>query len=360
MYPLAVDQPYPYNQWWIAAYASEVTRDILAREILGEPIIFYRTETGKAVALAGICPHRIYPLAKGRIVGDTVQCAYHGFQFGADGRCLKVPSQSSVPQNSTLRSYPLVERANLLWIWTGAAELADPNDIPDLDSVGLGREDWAVEQHPVCTVEARYTLMIENLLDLSHISFIHATSIPGGGAVAEIPAEVIETEKSLIVQRLGKNLPLNPILKLQFPQQTGPVNQHFDAEYFGPCLTRTGGTIYDSASGQKLGTQNYIHMYTPANPHRQHCFVNTARDFGIDRPELGDIHIKMGKHIGPEDIDAVESIERMLQSGATMPKEISARVDNGALLVRRRMQAQIRSEMLRGTHAKKPVSIEAV
>lgn len=345
MYPLSVDQPYPFNQWWVAAYSSEVSRDILARDILGEPVIFYRTQAGVAVALAGICPHRIYPLAKGCLVGDNVQCAYHGFQFAADGECQKVPSQSGVPQNSHLRSYPLVERGDLIWIWTGAVDLADPNKIPDLESIGIGCDDWAVEQHPAISVQARYTLMIENLLDLSHISFIHSTSIPGGGAVAQIPAKVIETENSLTVQRVGENIPLNPILRLQFPNQAGPVNQHFDAEYFGPCLTRTGGAIYDAASGELLGIQNYVHMYTPANPHSQHCFVCTARNFGVDRPELGDIHIKMGTKIGPEDTDAVESIERILQSGATLPKEVSARVDNGALMVRRRMEAQIKAEM---------------
>lgn len=346
MYPLDVTQPYPRNQWWVAAYASELTRDLLSRDILGEPVIMYRTQAGAAVALAGICPHRAYPLSKGCVVDDAVQCGYHGFQFAADGACRKVPSQTGVPQNARLRSYPVVERGGLIWIWTGALELANADLIPDVASIGLGRDDWAVEQHPLATVDARYTLLIENLLDLSHVTFIHDKTIPGGEKVAAILVSVVETQASLTVQRRGENLPLNPLLKTQFPEQDGPVHQHFDAEYLGPCMIRTGGAMYDAATGALLGIQNYIHMMTPASPTRLHYFVNTARNFGIDKPHLGEMQLGMGSRIQPEDIDVIEAIERVLQSGATMPREVSARVDNGALKVRRRLEAQIRDEAI--------------
>ena len=344
MYPLNVEQPYPRNQWWVAAYACELSRDLLARDILGEPVILYRTKAGTPVALAGVCPHRAYPLSKGCVVGDAVQCGYHGFQYAPDGACQKVPSQTGVPQNARLRAYPVAEQGGLIWIWTGAPEGADAGLIPDVASVGLGRDDWAVEQHPLATVEARYTLLIENLLDLSHVTFIHDKTIPGGEKVAAIPVAVVETDASLTVQRRGENLPLNPLLTMQFPEQAGPVHQHFDAEYLGPCMIRTGGAMYDAGTGALLGIQNYIHMMTPASPTRMHYFVNTARSFGLNQPQLGEVQLGMGSRIQPEDIDAIEAIERVLQSGATLPREISARVDNGALKVRRRLEAQIRAE----------------
>lgn len=346
MYPLTVDQPYPRNQWWVAAYASEVGRALLPRDILGEPVLFYRTEEGAPVALAGICPHRAFPLARGHLVGDAIQCGYHGFIFGADGGCKHVPSQQGIPQKSALRRYPLVERGNLIWIWTGEEALADPALLPDIEAIGPGNPEWAVEQHPLVTVEARYTLLIENLLDLSHVTFIHATTIPGGGKVVEIPVTLTESERSLTVQRHGQNLPLNPLIQLQFPDQQGPVHQQFDAEYMGPCLIRTGGTISDAASGQALGIQNFLHMITPASPTRLHYFVNTARNFGLDNPALAAMNIGMGTRIQPEDIDAIETIESILRSGATLPQEISARIDTGALKVRRRLEQQIRAEAM--------------
>ncbi|WJT00655.1 aromatic ring-hydroxylating dioxygenase subunit alpha [Novosphingobium humi] len=343
-YPLTVDQPYPRNQWWVAAYAAEVGRDLLARDILGERVLLYRTEAGEAVALSGICPHRAFPLEMGRLVGDHVQCGYHGFTFGADGGCVLVPSQSGVPQKSSLRRYPVAEQGDLVWIWTGQADLADPALLPDLGAVGLGRPDWASEQHPVCEVAARYTLLIENLLDLSHVTFIHAATIPGGEKVAQIPVAVIETDHSLTVRRKGENLPLNPLLKMQFPDQDGPVHQHFDAEYLGPAMIRTGGAVHDAASGRRLGTCNFLHMITPAGPTSLRYFVITARDFGLDNPALGQINLGMGTRIQPEDSAAIAAIEQVFQSGVTLPSEISARVDNGALKVRRRLEAQIRAE----------------
>lgn len=344
MYPLAVEQPYPRNQWWVAAYASEVGRELMMREILSERVLLYRTEAGQAVALGAICPHRAFPLENGRLVGDAVQCGYHGFTFGADGGCRLVPSQSGVPQKSALRRYPVVEIGGLVWLWTGSEENADPQLLPDLAAIGIGRSDWAVEQHAPVTIEGRYTLLIENLLDLSHVTFIHATTIPGGERVAAIPVTIEEDEASLTVVRRGENLPSNPLIRKQFPDQEGPIHQHFDAQYISPALICTGGTMTDAASGRRLGTQNYIHMITPASPTRVHYFVNTTRDFATDNPALGEMQIAMGSRIQPEDIAAIEAIERVLQSGATLPTEISARVDNGALKVRRRLEAQIRLE----------------
>jgi vanillate O-demethylase monooxygenase subunit len=345
MYPLTTDQPYPRNQWWVAAYASEVGRDLLARDILGERVLLYRTEGGDPVAVAGICPHRAYPLDKGRLVGDAVQCGYHGFTYAASGACVMVPSQTGIPQKAALRSWPLVERGNLVWIWTGDVALADPALVPDIEAIGPGNPAWAVEQHPLGTLEARYTLLIENLLDLSHVTFIHAGSIPGGDKVVQIPVNVVETDHSLNVQRRGENLPVNPLIRAQFPDQQSPVDQYFDAEYLGPCLIRTGGALYDTASGVMLGIQNFIHMMTPASPTRVHYFVNTARNFGLDNPALGAMNLGMSTRIQPEDKEAVEAIEQVLRSGVPLPTEISARIDNGALKVRRRLETQIREEM---------------
>lgn len=346
MYPLTTDQPYPRNQWWVAAYSDEVGRSLMMRQLLGERVLLYRTEAGEAVALGAICPHRAFPLEKGRLVGDSVQCGYHGFTFGTDGTCQRVPSQTGVPQKSSLRRYPVIELGGVVWLWTGDADDADAGLLPDLAAIGLCRSDWAVEQHPLVTIKGRYTLLIENLLDLSHVTFIHATSIPGGEAVAAIPVTVEESEASIRVIRRGENLPSNPLIRKQFPDQDGPVHQHFDAQYLSPALICTGGTMTDAASGRVLGTQNYIHMITPASPTQVHYFVNTARDFAIDNPALGEMQIAMGSRIQPEDVAAIEAIEQVLHSGATLPTEISARVDNGALKVRRRLETQIRSELV--------------
>lgn len=344
MHPLKVEQPYPYEQWWVAAYSGEIGRDLLGRTILGERIILYRSEAGEPVALSGICPHRSYPLEKSRLVGDAVQCGYHGFTFDSTGACTKVPNQSGVPTNSNLRRYPLVERGGLIWIWTGDAANADPSLIPPIEEMGLS-PGWKCEQTPHITAYGRYMLLIDNLLDLGHASFIHADTIPGGEAVAMIPVTIVETDRSLNVERIGRGLASNPFIKLQFPDYDGPVDQHFDAEYFAPCIIRTGGTSYPAGGTQPLGTQNFIHCITPETPTSTHYFVIVTRDFGHDNHALSQVNFDMGSKIQPQDEEAIAAVEEVLQGIAGPVREISARVDTGALKVRHRVEAQIKAEM---------------
>ena len=345
MHPLKVEQPYPFRQWWVAAYSAELGRELLGRTILGEPVVLYRTEAGEAVALAGLCPHRSFPLAKSCLVGDAVQCGYHGFTFAPSGACIRIPSQETVPAAVSIRTYPVAERGGLVWLWTGEPEAADPELIPDVEAMGLAG-GWAVEQHRMVTINGRYTLLIDNLLDLSHVSFIHSDTIPAGDKVAQIPVKLIEGERSLNVQRIGRGLPSNPFFRFLYPEHQGPIDQHFDAEYCGPCLIRTGGTAYAAGEARELGTQNFIHCITPATPTSVHYWVLTARNFGLDRTEIGGKNVTMGDAIQPQDVEAIEAIEAALQALPSPPREVSCRVDTGALKVRHRLESQIRGELL--------------
>jgi len=347
MHPLKTQQPWPYANWWVAATSEEVVRAPLGRSILELPVIFYRTQAGEAVALHGVCPHRSYPLSMGCVEGDNLRCGYHGFAFAPSGECVEMPSQTSVPSGTgTLRRYPLVERDGLLWIWTGPADAADPTRILDLASYGL-TEGWAVERHETIWLKCRYPLLIDNLLDLSHISYIHASTIPGGGEVVRIPPKTIDTPRSYNVQRCGVGLPSNPLSQMQFPDHKGALDRHFDAEYFGPEFIRTGGLIYAHESRNYLGTQNFLHLITPITRSLTRYQVISARDYQVDNPEVTNFIRRTNGPDGmvvSQDVEALEAIESLLQSLGQAPGEISCRVDTGALKVRNRLEAQIRAE----------------
>lgn len=350
MHPLKVDQPYPYNCWWVAAYSSEVTREILGQTILGERVIFYRTEAGEAVAMAGICPHRSFPLANSWLVGDAVQCGYHGFMFDQKGTCTFVPSQpdAGVPTNSALRRYPLVERGGVIWIWTGQEELADPALLPDTDAMGLGMDGWTGGGTTPMTVPCRYMLLIDNLLDLSHASFIHRASISGAEALVQTPVTMIETDASINVERKLRNAPVNPLLQMQFPDHEGLFDQHADAEYVGPALCRTGGHFYRAGEPEAIGTENFLHFLTPETPTSTHYRVMIVRNFQTDNAALTDFIVGIVEQVLPEDKVAVTLIEQVLQDASGPLREVSQRIDNGALKVRRRLEAQIRQELPAG------------
>jgi phenylpropionate dioxygenase-like ring-hydroxylating dioxygenase large terminal subunit len=122
---------FPRNAWYIAAWADEVADKPLARRIGSEPVVLFRGEDGIAAALADRCCHRSAPLSLGRVVAEGIECGYHGLVIDGAGRCVKVPGQRLIPSDATVRSYPLVEKNQFLWIWLGETALADPALIVD-------------------------------------------------------------------------------------------------------------------------------------------------------------------------------------------------------------------------------------
>ena len=119
------------NYWYVAAFGHEIGRNLLARTILGDKIVFYRTEDGSPIALANRCCHRQAPLSMGRLIGDTVECGYHGLTFDPTGEGLMVPGQKKIPSGAKVRKYPVAERWRWIWIWMGDPDLADETLIPD-------------------------------------------------------------------------------------------------------------------------------------------------------------------------------------------------------------------------------------
>ena len=110
---------YPFNCWYVAATTDEVGRDLLARRLLGIPVVLYRRSSGDVVAMEDRCVHRAYPLSEGRLDGDRLVCGYHGFVYDPDGRCVDVPSQERVPQGACVRTYAVHEQPPFVWIWLG-------------------------------------------------------------------------------------------------------------------------------------------------------------------------------------------------------------------------------------------------
>ena len=131
------------NYWYVAASDDEVRERPLGRTILGEPVVLFRAGNGALHAFEDRCPHRRLPLSMGKVIGDALQCHYHGLRFDGSGKCVRVPGQDHIPQNARVRTYPVIERYRWIWIWMGDPALADPAQICDfhwLADSGLGRQ----------------------------------------------------------------------------------------------------------------------------------------------------------------------------------------------------------------------------
>jgi vanillate O-demethylase monooxygenase subunit len=165
------------NAWYMAGWDRDFAAGTpRAETILGEPIAFYRNDDG-VVALEDRCVHRLAPLSRGRCEGANLRCMYHGLLFDPSGRCIEIPGQDVIPASARVRTYPVVEQHSGVWIWMGDPALADQALIPPF--VGYRDPAWAMEPGRM-DYAAPAKLIHDNLLDLSHIAYVHLDSFSGG------------------------------------------------------------------------------------------------------------------------------------------------------------------------------------
>ena len=122
------------NCWYVIAWEHEVppaeSADIFQRKVLNEPIVVYRTQAGKLVALEDRCCHRHAPLSAGRREGDSIRCGYHGLKFNEQGRCTEIPGTDKVPSKACVRAYPVVSKNNWVFVWMGDIDKANETLLP--------------------------------------------------------------------------------------------------------------------------------------------------------------------------------------------------------------------------------------
>jgi phenylpropionate dioxygenase-like ring-hydroxylating dioxygenase large terminal subunit len=188
---------YLRNTWYVAAWDNElVPGKMLHRKFLDEAVLLFRDSLGKVSALQDRCPHRFAPLHLGTLMGDIIQCGYHGLRFNGLGECVHNP-HGVIPKAARVATYPVVERHSLIWIWLGTAEKADAALIPDFS---FQDADKAFVGKDYLAVRSSYLLEVDNILDLSHTEFLHATTLGSSGIskgrfVAERQGDVIWSKR---------------------------------------------------------------------------------------------------------------------------------------------------------------------
>ena len=173
----SANAPFLRNAWYVGAWSEELANGPFARTIMNEPIAFFRDATGKVNAIEDRCCHRGAALTDGKVVENGLQCGYHGLVFDGTGACVEIPGQDTVPPMARVKGYPVVERQEFVWIWMGDPALADEGKIIDWPF----HDD--ANQHPhrkaVLHIKANYLMMIDNLMDLTHLGYVHSKTIGG-------------------------------------------------------------------------------------------------------------------------------------------------------------------------------------
>jgi vanillate O-demethylase monooxygenase subunit len=242
------------NAWYPAAWSRDVSRALTQRRILGRLVVLYRTESGTLAALDDACPHRLAPLSMGRLKGDTIECGYHGLTFDCSGQCVRIPGQPIVPPNARVRSYPMVEKMGLAWIWMGEPALADPSKVFDLPQ--YHDKKWSVVEGDALEIGCHYLNLADNLCDPAHVSFVHLSTL-GSAASEDIPVHSEMQGEKVVTWRWILDSPAIPLFK-KFGNFTGNVDRWHYYHYtppsiavidFGSAPTGTGapqGTLVDS------------------------------------------------------------------------------------------------------------------
>jgi len=335
------------NAWYVGAWGTEVGRqNLLRRTLLGEPVVFYRLEDGSPVALADKCAHRHAPLSEGKLVGDRIQCPYHGLEYNAGGECVRIPGQSTVPPECYVRSYPTVEKYQWIWVWMGDPALANPDDIEDFH--WMDHPEWRAKGE-LMHLKADYRLLIENLLDLSHLSFIHATTL-GTDAVAETPMKFDRSDSHVTVTRwvmdslpppffekAGGFAPDEQIDRWQHITWTPPAFVRLDV---GGAKAGTGAIDGNRSQGITMRNLNAI---TPETEKTTHYFWAQAHDFRIDEAWVTDLLVSNIHEAFLEDLEIIGLQQKNIDAGTT-PTRVDINHDGGGLQAIRTLNRMIKAE----------------
>ncbi|HYF18143.1 MAG TPA: aromatic ring-hydroxylating dioxygenase subunit alpha [Ramlibacter sp.] len=276
------------NCWYVAAWDEEVPAEgLLARTLLGEPVLLYRGAQGQVVALEDRCCHRSAPLHLGRKEGDCVRCLYHGLKFDPTGACVEIPGQTSIPPRTCVRSYPVAERDRLVWIWMGDPARADAAQIADFfwhDS-----PEWRMKPGYL-HYRAHYQLIVDNLLDFTHLAWVHPTTL-GTSSAADLKPQIersTDGDGTLTIRRwyLGDEM---PNLHRRVATFEGKVDRWQIYQWSPPALLRMDAGSAPAGTGAPEGRRvpqalqfRHTSIQTPETATTSHYWFCQARNFALD------------------------------------------------------------------------------
>jgi phenylpropionate dioxygenase-like ring-hydroxylating dioxygenase large terminal subunit len=348
------------NSWYVAAWDREVGSTPLARTILDEPIVLYRTADGRPVALEDRCCHRHLPLSKGVVLGNDLRCGYHGLRFDAAGACVEVPGQPLIPPGARVRSYPVVEKWNWIWIWMGEPARADVGLIPNW--WWCGHPEWTFVRPDPLYIRGNYQLVNDNVLDVTHLAYVHATSI-GTSAITDFPAHVEQGDRSVRLTRLITDRPPPPLYQ-RAGGFTGNVDRAQIVEHVPPCFTinyagctamgsklpqgQRGKSVDQitrspSGNGDRKIDLMALSAPTPETATTTHYYFGFVRNFGLDDQTIDKILSVDFVNVFREDQVVLDAQQQMMSRKPGAPS-IDIRVDAAPLAARRMLSAWIAAE----------------
>jgi vanillate O-demethylase monooxygenase subunit len=348
------------NAWYVAAWADEIAQGPIERCVIDQPVVLWRQGNGAPAAVSAFCSHRRLSLAKGRVFGDRIACGYHGLEFTADGTCAHVPCQTAVPSGAHIRGYPVEERYGLIWIWMGDAARADPGTIVEV--AHWGSPDWGINRGAAMVYDCNYLLIADNLLDPSHVAWVHQTSF-GAPSCEAVPMRIREAPTGFTVSRWIMDAPVTPFYRDLVPFAGNADRlQQYEVRYPALAVIKAvfvpagrGGDHADAELDPHAFVMDSYNFITPETAGRSRYYWFQMRNV---RPCDHDLSVAMSAAVlaaFSEDLEVLNEVQRGLDLAGDPP--ISIATDAGPLRFRNRLERLIEAEQAAHCDSALPVTL---
>jgi vanillate O-demethylase monooxygenase subunit len=313
------------NSWYMAGWSQDFNSDpLVARVILDEAIVFYRTTGGRLIAMEDRCCHRFAPLSAGRVEGDDLRCLYHGLKFSPDGQCNEIPQQPGKPISDAVRvrTYPIVEKHSAVWIWMGDPGRASADRIAPI--IGPDEGPWSMLPGEM-TIEANYSLLNDNLLDLTHVAYVHRNSFGRGkedqtAEFAKTPVKITKLENGVRVERWMPN-DLAPPYIAEILSGVDKVDFYVHTEFLIPGIFILNTRMYEAGTLDRCSTDGLeaqvpifaeysCQAITPVNESRTTYFF--ALGPWSQHAHLKQMYLDLGQLAFSEDRVMLESQQKVI------------------------------------------------
>jgi len=343
--------PAPRNAWYLGAWSTDLTDKPLARKIMNENVVLFRGPDGKAAALEDRCSHRATPLSLGEVTDKGLQCGYHGLTFDSGGDCVFIPGQDSIPPQACVRAYPVVERQGFIWMWMG-----DPAQVDEATLIDYpwndDTENWPT-RYGYLHINCNYMLLNDNLMDLTHIPFIHRKTIGGGNQLGQVNAQMKtkRTDNGVHYIRWMDGIQPPPAyVKAAGFAEDAQVDRWQEFEYVAPITVLQWTGALESGRGarenreQDDGFQLRIyHGATPETDGSCHYFFAVNNGCNARDQESTD---KLFQEIWDtflEDLEFLEQQQACLEADPTRPL-VDIKHDSARIHARRKIDQMLAAE----------------
>ncbi|MFA6265877.1 MAG: aromatic ring-hydroxylating dioxygenase subunit alpha [Pseudolabrys sp.] len=340
---------YLRNSWYVAGWSRDIGAALRPATILGEKIVLYRSGGGSVVALEDACPHRKLPLSKGTLKDDHIVCGYHGLTFDGTGGCVAAPTQGRIPTAAKVRSYPAAERYGFVFLWMGDPALVDETlivDIPNYDNPTWGRTAGGD-----MTIACNYLYVVDNLLDPSHVAWVHLTSF-AGAKTDDTPLHIDLAANGVTVWRwMMDTAPPDYYARLVKFSGHADRLQHYECVLPSVAINKS---IYSPAgtggADKPLNERSYVNVsynfITPIDETSSHYYWFQHRNTDPDDDAISQTMNAGARMAFEEDKDVLEAVQVGMTTKATPHLDLA--LDAGALRFRKLLSSRIAAEQAPG------------